>query len=68
MGAELATIDIHVLRALGTAGRLPDDVHLPRDYELVEEAFLEWCNELEASPAAFDLFIWHWQRGTLMGI
>ena len=68
MGAELATIDIHVFRALRDAGRIPDNLQMPRDYELVEDAFLEWCNELDASPAAFDLFIWHWQRGTLLDI
>ena len=66
MGAELATIDIHVQRALTDAGRVPDSIQLPRDYELVEEAFLEWCNDLGASAAAFDLFIWHWQRGMLV--
>ena len=66
LGAELATIDIHILRALSEAGRVPDDIRMPRDYELVEEAFLKWCNELHASPAAFDLFVWHWQRGTLV--
>ena len=65
MGVELATIDIHVLRALSEAGRVSESIQMPRDYELVEEAFLEWCQELDASPAAFDLFVWHWQRGTL---
>ena len=68
MGAELATIDVHVLRALAEAARIPKNVQMPRDYELVEEAFLEWCNELNASPAAFDLFLWHWQRGTLLDV
>ena len=68
LGEDLATIDVHVLRALSEAGRIPNNIKLPRDYELVENAFLEWCNELDASPAAFDLFIWHWQRGTLLDI
>ncbi len=66
MGAELATIDIHVFRALADAGRIPDSVQIPRDYELVENAFLKWCDELDAPPAAFDLFVWDWQRGTLL--
>ena len=66
LGADLATIDIHVLRALIEAGRAPDNVTIPRDYELIEDAFLEWCRELDAPPAAFDLFVWHWQRGTLV--
>ena len=66
MGAELATIDVHVFRALAEVGRIPDNIQMPRDYEIAEDAFLEWCNELDASPAAFDLFIWHWQRGALL--
>lgn len=66
LGADLATIDIHVLRALIEVGRAPENVTMPRDYELVEEAFLKWCRDLNAPPAAFDLFVWHWQRGTLV--
>ena len=65
LGADLAIIDIHVLRALSDSGRVSDAVRLPRDYELVESAFLEWCDELAAPPAAFDLFVWDWQRGAL---
>jgi thermostable 8-oxoguanine DNA glycosylase len=61
---ELAIIDVHLLRALRAAGRV-DNVVLPRDYELVEAAFLEWCRELNAPAAAFDLFVWEWQRGSL---
>ena len=55
------------MRALSEAGRVPENMRMPRDYELVEDAFLEWCHELDASPAAFDLFVWHWQRGALAG-
>ena len=65
LGTELAIIDIHVLRALSDSGRVPETVQLPRDYELAENAFLEWCDELDAPPAAFDLFVWDWQRGVL---
>lgn len=64
LGRGLAIIDVHVLRALVAERRLVD-VTLPRDYERVEEAFLAWCEELDASPAAFDLFLWEWQRGSL---
>lgn len=64
LGRGLAIIDVHVLRALVEERRLVD-VKLPRDYERVEEAFLAWCEELDASPAAFDLFLWEWQRGSL---
>ncbi len=64
LGRGLAIIDVHVLRALVEERRLVD-VSLPRDYARVEEAFLSWCKELDASPAAFDLFLWEWQRGSL---
>lgn len=64
LGRGLAIIDVHVLRALIEERRLVD-VKLPRDYARVEEAFLTWCEELDASPAAFDLFLWEWQRGSL---
>jgi N-glycosylase/DNA lyase len=65
LGRGLAIIDVHVLRALIEERRLVD-VRLPRDYAQVEEAFLSWCEELDASPAAFDLFLWEWQRGSLV--
>lgn len=64
LGRGLAIIDVHVLRALVEERQLVD-VKLPRDYARVEEAFLAWCEELDASPAAFDLFLWEWQRGSL---
>jgi N-glycosylase/DNA lyase len=64
LGDDLAIIDVHLLRALQVAGRISSP-RLPRDYEAVEDAFLAWCKELEAPPAAFDLFVWEWQRGTL---
>jgi thermostable 8-oxoguanine DNA glycosylase len=65
LAQELAIVDVHLLRALRAAGRI-ENVTLPRDYELVEAAFLEWCRELDAPAAAFDLFVWEWQRGSLV--
>lgn len=65
LGEDLAIVDVHVLRALSDTGRVPKDTRLPRDYDSAEHAFLEWCNELNASPSAFDLFVWDWQRGAL---
>lgn len=61
LGATLAVLDVHVLRALEAAGRV-SAVRLPRDYEAIERCFLAWCDELEAPPAAFDLMLWEWQR------
>jgi N-glycosylase/DNA lyase len=65
LASRLAILDVHVVRALHAAGRISGEV-LPRDYEAVEEAFVEWCDHLGAPPAAFDLFVWEWQRGSLM--
>ena len=65
-GSEVGIIDVHVLSALRSAGRIRDRLVMPRDYEEAEVAFLEWCDELAAPPAAFDLFLWEWQRGTLI--
>ena len=61
---NLAILDVHILRAMQEAGRLPP-MSLPRDYGLVEEQFVRWCEELEASVSALDLFLWEWQRGDL---
>lgn len=61
---ELAILDVHVVRALKAAGRIGTE-RLPRDYEVMEDAFLDWCKALDAPPAAFDLFVWEWQRGSL---
>ena len=36
LGAELAIIDVHIIRALMGSKRIPEDVRLPRDYELAE--------------------------------
>jgi len=63
---SLAIIDVHVFRALQKTKRLTNTASLPKDYERAEGAFLEWCNELEAPAAAFDLFLWEWERGSLL--
>ena len=65
MGDGLAILDVHLVRALQDAKRIADEIRLPRDYYAVEDAFLDWCHELDAPSDAFDLFIWEWQRGTL---
>lgn len=64
LASTLAILDVHVVRALEASGRVVSP-SLPSDYQVVEDAFLGWCKELGASPAAFDLFLWEWQRGSL---
>ncbi len=62
---DVAILDVHVVAAMQSAGRI-GNVRLPQDYEHAEAAFLEWCRELRAPASAFDLFVWDWQRGSLM--
>lgn len=61
---RLAILDVHILRAMADADRLPP-MRLPRDYRPIEAGFVEWCDELEASVSALDLFLWEWQRGDI---
>jgi thermostable 8-oxoguanine DNA glycosylase len=61
---DLAILDVHILRAMRDAGRL-GTLELPRDYLAVEARFRTWCEEIGASVAAFDLFLWEWQRGDI---
>jgi thermostable 8-oxoguanine DNA glycosylase len=63
LARELAVIDIHILRALDSQGRLPAG-RLPSAYDRIERAFLDWCGEVGAPPGAFDLFLWDLQRRT----
>ncbi len=60
LAENLAVIDVHVLRALASSGRI-NGVRLPQDYLAIEGKFLDWCSELEAPPAAMDLLLWGWQ-------
>lgn len=64
LAANVAVLDVHVLRAMASERRLPAG-RLPSAYLRIEAAFLAWCKELAVAPAAFDLFLWEWQRGDL---
>lgn len=64
LGDRLAILDVHVLRAMQATGRA-GEWQLPRHYAQLESAFLDWTTSLDAPPAAFDLFLWEYQRGDL---
>lgn len=64
LGEDLAILDVHILRALESSGRI-SEFRLPRDYEQVECAFLAWSAELGAPAPAFDLLLWELGRGEL---
>jgi hypothetical protein len=58
---ELAVLDIHVVRAMQSCGRI-DKADLARDYEIVESEYLSWCRDYDADPARFDLIVWDFSR------
>lgn len=62
LGDGLAILDVHLLRALEATGRA-GEWRLPKHYLELENAFLQWSASLAAQPAAFDLFLWEYQRG-----
>jgi len=64
LGDDLAILDVHLLRALEATGRA-GEWRLPKHYLELENAFLQWSASLSAHPAAFDLFLWEFQRGDL---
>jgi thermostable 8-oxoguanine DNA glycosylase len=64
LGERLAIIDVHLLRALQASGRA-GSWRLPEHYLQLEQAFLDWSASLSAHPAAFDLFLWEYQRGDI---
>lgn len=63
-GADVAILDVHILRALEQSGRL-GAYRLPRDYDQIEGVFLRWAEEVGAPAAAFDLLLWELGRGEL---
>jgi N-glycosylase/DNA lyase len=65
LARNLAILDVHVLRCMEQVGKLLHRPSLPREYATTEKKFVAWCKELGASTAAFDLFLWDWQRGSL---
>lgn len=59
---RLAILDVHVLRALAEAGVSEKRPSSARDYLEIERAYLQWAEQLDASPAELDLFLWDVQR------
>jgi N-glycosylase/DNA lyase len=58
---NLAILDVHLIRALCEA-HVIDERSVPRDYEVIEGAYLRWAEQLGACPASLDLFLWDVQR------
>lgn len=58
---ELAVLDVHVVRAMQSCGRI-EEADLSRGYEAIEGEYLSWCRDYDADPARFDLIVWDFSR------
>lgn len=55
---EVAIIDIHVLRACRRMSLFPDEISLPRDYEALEERFLDFAKAIKVRSSLLDAVMW----------
>ncbi|WP_156647854.1 hypothetical protein [Methylobacterium sp. Leaf87] len=61
---EVAIIDVHVLRACRRMGLFPEAISLPRDYESLEEAFLNFARAINVRSSLLDAVMWTETRAT----
>lgn len=59
---DVAILDIHVIRACLMMGVFDDPIRLPRDYNSLEERFLDFSRRLGIRPAILDAIIWKEMR------
>ena len=55
---KVAILDVHVIRACKNLRLFPRDVRLPKDYSLLEAAFINFANAIEIRPAILDAVMW----------
>lgn len=55
---KVAIIDIHIIRAGVAAGVFSDNWSVAGDYELYEQAFLQWAQHAQLRASHFDACIW----------
>lgn len=55
---EVAIIDVHVLRACRLMSLFPDEISLPRDYESLEERFLDFAKAIKVRSSLLDAVMW----------
>ena len=55
---EVAIIDVHVLRACRRMSLFPNEVTLPRDYEALEERFLDFAKAIKVRSSLLDAVMW----------
>ncbi len=60
--ADVAIIDIWLMRALTLAGVFRPEWRVEQNYDLFEDAFLQYAKQGKVPPAALDLCIWEQAR------
>ena len=59
---EVAILDIHIIRAGLLMGLFERPIRLPKDYEILERRFLQFCSALGAKPSLVDAVMWRAMR------
>jgi N-glycosylase/DNA lyase len=59
---EVAILDIHIIRAGILINLFDRSMRVPRDYEVLERRFLEFCSALGARPSLLDAVMWRAMR------
>jgi N-glycosylase/DNA lyase len=59
---DVAILDIHIIRAGILSGFYRTSDRVERDYERMENLFLEFCGALRLRPAALDCLVWDQMR------
>jgi len=55
---DVAILDVHVIRACSRLRLFPEQIKLPRDYDLLEEKFISFARAIEVRPAVLDAVMW----------
>lgn len=55
---EVAIIDVHVLRACRLMSLFPNEASLPRDYQALEERFLDFAKAIKVRSSLLDAVMW----------
>jgi hypothetical protein len=57
---EIAVLDRHIVKYLGTLGYdVPEGTPSPKQYPVLEQAFLTEAKKVNMTPADFDLMLWN---------
>lgn len=59
---EVAILDVHVVRACQLMNLFPQHIRLPKDYDQLEQRFIQFANALGVRASILDSVIWNEMR------